>query len=219
MTRPRGISCVENGERVYEKTPVGARNTVSGAQILGNASRRHMSDRMRDERTAPGFSVSPKDITVVWEDNGRAFPYTPEDIQDLLQDFEEGKGVQQPIVVKPWKTEGNSKGLKILAGFRRLYAGLEELKKNPEFLIPVIIEEPGDALEELILNIRENVARKDLSHIDLGKNAQRLTSQGMTIEEAGKVLGVSAAQVTQQAPLQLHFPLVTPRPFLVQRLL
>jgi ParB/RepB/Spo0J family partition protein len=158
-----------------------------------------------------GFSVSPGSITVDWNDNGRAFQYTKEDIQDLLQDFEEGQGIQQPIVVKPWKTEENPKGLKILAGFRRLYAAIVWADTHDDFTIPVIIEEPEDRRAELVLNIRENVARKDLSHIDLGHNAQLLQAEGMTVDEASKVLGVSQAQVSQ------HLKLVNELPEIIQQ--
>lgn len=159
-----------------------------------------------------GFRVSPKDLTVDFEDNGRAFPYELEDIQDLLEDFKEGKGVQSPITVKPWKTEASPKGLKVVAGYRRLYAALEWLKTDPEFTVPVIINDPEDPLEELILNIRENVVRKDLSHIDLGHDAQRLQGLGMKNEEIAEVLGVSPAQVSQ------HIKLVVELPEAIQRL-
>lgn len=159
-----------------------------------------------DSKRFEGFSVSPTDLTIDYAENGRTFPYTPEDIQDLLEDFQNGKGINQPVLVKPWKTDFSPKGLKVVAGYRRVYAALEWTKTNPEFTVPVIIEDPEDPLEELILNIRENVARKDLSHIDLGTNAQRLQAQGMTNEEISGVLGVSPAQVTQHIKLVVELP-------------
>lgn len=154
-----------------------------------------------------GFSINPQDITVQWDDNGRAFPYTQEDIQDLISDFQSGQGIQQPVVVKPWKTEDNPKGLKVIAGFRRLYAAQTWQREHDEaFTIPVIIEEPDSRRGELVLNIRENVARKDLSHIDLGHNALLLQGQGMNNEEISEVLGVSPAQVTQHLKLVVELP-------------
>jgi ParB/RepB/Spo0J family partition protein len=132
---------------------------------------------------------------VDWNENGRAFPYTKNDIKDLLGDFEAGRGIQTPLTAKPYEDEEGKKGLKLVAGYRRLYAALEFSKDHPEFQVPVVLEKPEGDLATLILNIRENVARKDLSHIDLGHDAQRLVGLGQSKEQAAEILGVSPAQV------------------------
>jgi ParB/RepB/Spo0J family partition protein len=149
-----------------------------------------------------GFKVSPKDLIIDEEKNGRAFPYEKEDLEDLLQDFRNGLGIKQAITAKPYDT-GNGNSLEVVAGYRRARAAQIYLKDDPEFLVPCILEKPEDDLQTLILNIRENVVRKDLSPIDLGRNAERLVGMGKSAEEAGEILGCSDAQVTQ------HIKLVT----------
>lgn len=148
-----------------------------------------------------GLKAFPRDVQLDHEQNGRAFPYTLADIPDLLADLEAGIGIKQPIICKPVKTEDGKKTLQAIAGNRRLYAARVYGDRNPEYKIPIIIQEPKDSLEELVLNARENVSRKDLSPIDEGHVAQRLLALGMSKEDAGKVLEVSPAQIGQRIKL------------------
>jgi hypothetical protein len=50
---------LKKGERVYEKSPVDARKTDALAEFQGTGGRRHMSDEMRDKRTAAPVSACP----------------------------------------------------------------------------------------------------------------------------------------------------------------
>lgn len=147
-----------------------------------------------------GKRLQPQHINFNPEDNGRAFPYTLADLSDLLSDLEGGTPLKQPLLVKKrWA----DKSVWLVAGYRRLAAGLEYAKTHPDFTLPVIFDNPKDELEQLITNIRENVARKTLTHIDLGHDAARLQAAGKKVGEIANILEVSAAQVTQ------HIKLVT----------
>jgi len=147
------------------------------------------------------IQTSPANIQYDEENNGRAFLYLPTEFQDLLEDLRSGKGILTPIWCSPISIEGGN-GLKLVAGQRRLLAGLEYLKENPDFLIKVLVVEPEDDLDALEMNARENSGRKDLSIIDHGHIAVRLREEptktgGRTLEQISKILNISQAQVTQ----------------------
>lgn len=144
-----------------------------------------------------GFRISPSDIQVNWEDNGRAFPYELADVTDLLGDLRAGRDYHSPLVVKPVKLDDGGRGVKLVAGYRRLYAALEFVQESPDFKVPVIVEEPEDEKATLILNVRENVARKDLNHIDRGHVIERFQALGMDKKEIAETLEISDAQVGQ----------------------
>lgn len=149
-----------------------------------------------------GVRVSPSSIRVVWENNkSRAFPYSLEDVQDLLQDFEEGRFVRAPLTVK--KTDEVPE---LIAGYRRLYASLEWEKTHPDFTVPVLFEKPETERESLILNARENIVRKDLTPMDFASLAIAFEEQNLSVTETAKILGVSDAQVTQHKKLIRELP-------------
>ena len=78
-----------------------------------------------------GFKVSPNDLIINEEKNGRAFPYEKGDLEDLLQDFRAGYGIKQAITVQAYDT-GNGNTLEVVAGFRRARAAVEYQKEDPE---------------------------------------------------------------------------------------
>lgn len=147
------------------------------------------------------LKVSPKNIIVNVAENGRAFPYSKGDVIDLLVDLRSGRGILQPVTVKPFKTSDGGAGLKLVAGYRRFYAATQYALENPDYLLPCIIEEPKDDLETLEINVRENVARKDLSPIDLGRIVQRFLEAKRTKEQVAEILACSVANVTQHLKL------------------
>ncbi len=152
------------------------------------------------------FMVSPRDILAVEFENGRAYPYQPEDVEDLLQDFRGGpgrepKGIINPLTVKPHKVDGRP-GLKLLAGYRRWYGANLYLQENPEFQVPCIIKEPKSSLEILDLNVSENVIRKALSPIDKGILVRKYQEHGVSNEDiAMRLEWKSESQVIQTLKL------------------
>jgi ParB/RepB/Spo0J family partition protein len=156
------------------------------------------------------IQTSPKNIIFDEENNGRAFLYKPEDLEDLLTDLREGRPINQPILCKAITTE-SGQGLSLVAGQRRLLAGLEYLKENPDYLIKVLIVVPKTETEELELNVVENAGRKNLSIIDQGHIALRLREEptkegGRTLEQIAKLLRVSQPQVSQAIKLVEGLP-------------
>lgn len=156
-----------------------------------------------------GMKVKPGDILFDIADNGRKFPYTDADVTDLLADFAQGAGVQEPLTVRVVQTP-EGRFLKLLKGFRRLHAANLWAVEHPDFQVPVLVADPEEGLKTLILNIRENVVRKNLNAIDLGDDARRLQEYGKSGKEIADILGVSEAQVSQ------HLKLVTELPEFIQ---
>lgn len=136
------------------------------------------------------------------DDNGRAFPYQTADLADLLLDLSEGRPIRERVLVQEVNDE-----LWVLAGIRRTMAGQEWEKTNPDYLLPIELVENMNPLDALILNIRENVARKELSIIDIGSNASRLRAHGKTGAEIISILGLkSEGQVSQAIKLFTDLP-------------
>ena len=140
-----------------------------------------------------GMKIPAKDLVIVSEDNGRTFPYSLNDIQDLLEDFRAGIGILQPIIV----TALDKDKVKVAAGYRRAYAAQEFSKESPEFLVPCVLVDSADDTKTLELNIKENTNRIDPSFIDRANNADRLLAAGKSTEEVAGILRCSPAQVGQ----------------------
>ena len=161
------------------------------------------------------IQTSPANIDFDEEQNGRAFLYTVADFSDLLEDLRSGKGIHTPIWCRPIQKEGGQ-GLHLVAGQRRLLAGLEYIKENPEYLIKVLVVEPKDDMESLEMNARENAGRAELSIIDQGHVAIRLREEptkegGRSINQISKLLKISTTQVNQAIRLVTELPEVVQR--------
>lgn len=156
------------------------------------------------------INTSPANIQFDEELNGRAFLYTEADFLDLLTDLREGRKIETPIWCESVNTvEGN--GLKLVAGFRRLLAGLAYLKENPEYLIKVLVVEPKDSEDALIMNLRENVGHLGISLIDKGHAAIRLRQEptkdgGRTLAQIGQILGIDGSTVKMAMRLVENLP-------------
>lgn len=157
------------------------------------------------------IQTSPANISFDEEQNGRAFLYSASDISDLLEDLRGGKGIHTPLWCRPFTLEAGGQGLFLVAGQRRLLAGLEYLKENPEYLIKVLMVEPKDDQETLEMNVLENAGHNGLTIVDQGHVALRLRSEptktgGRTLDEIAKLLHVSQAQVSQAIKLVEGLP-------------
>lgn len=156
------------------------------------------------------INTSPVNITFDEEQNGRAFLYAPGDLSDLLVDLRAGRGIHTPIWCRPITTEAGQ-GLKLVAGQRRLLAGLEYLKENPDFIIKVLVVEPKDDRESLEMNALENSKHKGLSIIDEGHIAVRLREEptvggGRTLDQIAEVLNIDVSRLQKAIKLVTDLP-------------
>lgn len=148
------------------------------------------------------MEISPSLLRFNPEDNGRAFPYGDADLVDLLQDLEMGVGIREPVLVQSIDTD-----LWVVAGIRRTLAGRVWAETHPDYLLPIALVENLSPMDALILNIRENVARKELTIIDVGSDAARLRAGGKTGAEIKTILGLgSEGQVSQAIKLYTELP-------------
>ncbi len=79
----------------------------------------------------------------------------------------------------------------VRAGHRRVRAAREAGLVE----IPCVVREAGDATENLVLALVENLRRKDLTAIEKARGFQRLRDAGLTNEAIGQRLGCSSALV------------------------
>ncbi len=101
--------------------------------------------------------------------------FIPEsDVVDLARDIKEN-GLQNPILVQPWNRNPPFKW-RIVSGHRRHAAYMHN---HAEF-IPCIIKTGLDETQALILNLGENLNRKQLNIIQEARALQRLKDAGMS---------------------------------------
>ena len=114
--------------------------------------------------------------------------FREEDLTDLAQSIRE-KGVVQPILVRPAKSEANH--YEIIAGERRWRAS----QRAGQHEIPVIVQEVSDK-EALELAIIENVQRADLNPLEEAFGYEQLIAEfGYTQQDLGQVIGKSRSHV------------------------
>lgn len=153
------------------------------------------------EQNAESIMVSPADIVAVDADNTSRH-YGGDDAKELkeLAKSMQEKGQLQPVTVR--RTEDGK--LRLVFGFRRHKAGMLILQEDPNWKIKAEVSDVDEA-GQAVLNLTENVRRKDMSPIDRGFAIVKLLEQGYKRIEAAKELGVSPAQVTILVALtELH---------------
>jgi ParB family chromosome partitioning protein len=121
--------------------------------------------------------------------NCRGDAIAPIDVVDLVRDIE-AHGLQQPIVVQPF-TEYRDYIYRIICGHRRFAA----FKILSRVYIPCIINKELTEAEALILNLGENLHRKDLNILQEARTLERLKMAGMGISEVAEQLGKSTTWV------------------------
>ena len=112
-------------------------------------------------------------------------PVAPIDVVDLARDIEH-HGLQQPIVVQPYDER-----FRIIMGHRRFIA-YKVLKRET---IPCRINTDLTESAALILNLGENIHRKDLNIIQEATALERLKLAGMGINDVANELGKSTTWV------------------------
>ena len=127
--------------------------------------------------------------------NCRGEAIAPIDVQDLANDIRK-HGLQQPIVVQPYDHRH-----RIVAGHRR-HAAIKVLKWET---IPCIVNPNLTEAEALILNLGENIHRKDLNILQESNALLRLKLAGMSVIEVAEDLNKSTTWV-QVRYLLLELP-------------
>jgi ParB/RepB/Spo0J family partition protein len=114
------------------------------------------------------------------------------DVEDLKLSIQK-TGLQTPIGV--CKQQGSSYA--VIYGFRRL----EAMKQLGIETIPVRVLEDNDESSLYLLNLQENVTRKNLSPIEEAEAIQRLIELGNEIAEFAPALGWTKTLITQRLSL------------------
>ncbi len=134
-------------------------------------------------------------VKAIWADpefNCRGH-IAPIDVVDLSKDID-AHGLQQPISVRPLKN-GESRNSnhthKIITGHRR-HKAFEVLQRD---VIPCVINETIEDAAALILNLTENLHRKDLNVMQEAKALERLKLSGFSVPQVAVQLSKSTTWV------------------------
>ncbi len=118
----------------------------------------------------------------------------PMDVVDLAKDIE-ANGLQFPIAVQPAKdVDGgliDGYDFRIVAGHRR-YIAFKVLKQNT---IPAMIKVGYTELQARLVNLSENLKRKELNILQEARAVKRLKDFGMIQETIATTLGMSRGWV------------------------
>jgi ParB/RepB/Spo0J family partition protein len=115
----------------------------------------------------------------------------PIDVLALSRDIAE-RGLDQPIILQKWDKDGFK--YRIVAGHRRHMA----FRVNRAETIPAYIRDDLDELKARLLNLRENVHRKDLNILQEARSLQFFLDYkggSFTEQELGDVFGQSRGWV------------------------
>lgn len=132
-------------------------------------------------------------------------PVRPSDVADLIRAIQAAvtpdcpTGLQCPIVVRPSNNYPGRK-LVVVAGHRRFRA-FSLLRRQ---VIPAYVREMSD-VQARVLNLHENIQRQALNIVQESRALASFRSQGHTIEQTAKIVGMSASWVWQRFKL-MDFP-------------
>jgi ParB family transcriptional regulator, chromosome partitioning protein len=111
------------------------------------------------------------------------------DVSDLAKDIDKN-GLQFPITVQPY-LDSDDYDYRIIAGHRR-FAAFRVLKRET---IPVMIRDGLSELQARLLNLTENLKRKDLNILQEAQAVIRLRELGLTQEAIASELTMSRTWV------------------------
>ncbi len=106
----------------------------------------------------------------------------PADVLDLVRDIQI-RGQEQPIVIQPWAAMPGKKW-RIVAGHRR-YTAFVVMKRET---IKAFVREHLNELQARIINLTENIKRKDLNLMQISNAIKPFLNAGWTQEEIAKQL-------------------------------
>jgi ParB/RepB/Spo0J family partition protein len=113
----------------------------------------------------------------------------PTDVIELARDIKE-RGLDSPIIVQPWEKKAGKKW-RVVAGHRRYAA----VKLNKSEHIRCLIRENLSDAEAMVINMTENVQRKQLNILQEAKGLARFRDYGWSEEQTAFRLGVSRGWV------------------------
>lgn len=128
---------------------------------------------------------------------------TPIDVHDLIESIRE-RGLEQPVVIREYNEDRQlATGFKygLVAGYRR-FCAMRCLGKDR---IPARIKYGIDDTEARIINLQENLIRKDLNVLQEAKAIEKLRYAGFTMDDIAKKLHKSTGWV-QIRYMVLDFP-------------
>jgi len=108
--------------------------------------------------------------------------FTPQSVHDLSESIREN-GLQFPVVVQPFKKPGYR--YRLLAGHRRFQAVTTFLKWKR---IPATIKHGLTEHQARLLNLTENLERKDLNMLEEANALKNLYPEGITLRGAAREL-------------------------------
>ena len=120
------------------------------------------------------YEIPVSDIYYDTEFNCRG-SFTPQSVHDLSQSIEQS-GLQFPLVVQPYEKDGCK--YRLLAGHRRFRAVTVFLKWET---VPATIRQDLTEYESRVLNLTENLERKDLNILEEAKAIQNLYPNGESL--------------------------------------
>ncbi len=106
--------------------------------------------------------------------------FTPQSVSDLADSIRE-IGLQFPIVVQPFKKPGYK--YRLLAGHRRFRAVTIFLKWER---VPAVIRADLDEHQAALLNLTENLERKNLNMLEEARALRNLYPDGISLRKAAK---------------------------------
>lgn len=112
------------------------------------------------------------------------------DVTDLIQSIRE-YGLKQPIVVRKLDSSINGFDYGLVAGFRRYTA---HVCMGREMIMAKVEYNLSDT-DARIINLQENIIRKDLNLLQEAKSIQKLKWAGVTMESVARRLNVSIGWV------------------------
>jgi ParB/RepB/Spo0J family partition protein len=142
------------------------------------------------------YSVDPTTIIMDESKNGRMFPVSDADIDNLAANI---KAVlqQHPVTCRRL----SNKQLQLVSGYTRLKAILRLHVQDPKWRIRIQIVELNES-DAFLANISENLKRNEVSPIDHAYNARRLESAfGFTREQTAEFFGWAPAKVARHLTL------------------
>jgi len=112
----------------------------------------------------------------------------PIDVTELARDIEHS-GLQQPIVIRP--IDNNKYKYQIVTGHRR-YTAFKVLKRD---FIPCFINNDLTETDALVLNLNENIHRKDLNIMQEAHAIYKLKLEGFSINNVAEAINKSSGWV------------------------
>lgn len=134
--------------------------------------------------------------------------YSEEAIEELCDQIEAVDGLLQPIGICPIEATPETKNREwgLVYGFRRVTALLQLAKDDKHWLedVPALIVEPGDHSTAKMVQLIENLARKDLTPMEIARGIEEALSDEevkLKQKDVAKILCMSTAAVSQHRKL------------------